>query len=92
MTNLFWGLLAIALLLALALAAFVQLADDAPALRAAQAVGWHDAHVVERGIVTIRCADDDATYFVVEGFAAQGNRVRATVCCGWMKACTLRVQ
>ena len=60
------------------------------ATRVLEAQGFDDIHLEGAEVVFSRCSDSDS---FSRGFRAKNSRgveVRGVVCCGWLKACTVR--
>jgi len=76
------------LLCSIFLSACMGRVDDATAIRVAEANGLHDVKVGDYAMMSCGRGDDYRSHFTATN--AEGRRVAGTICCGWMKDCTVR--
>lgn len=64
--------------------------DDGPGLEAARKAGFTDVTLIESGTLTYECGEHDFSYYHMKGKNVRGEEVPFLVCCGALKACTVR--
>lgn len=63
-------------------------ASDSTVIGAAESAGLHD--VKPTGLALMSCAKGDTFRSHFTAKTSDGKPVRGTVCCGWLKDCTVR--
>ncbi len=67
--------------------------DEGKALRAVKDDGYTDASITDRHVIVpgmFGCDDKDSVGFDVKATNVNGTKVKLIVCCGLIKACTIR--
>lgn len=62
--------------------------DNATAIAVAEANGLHDVKVGDYAMMDCGRGDEFRSHFTAKN--AEGRPVQGTICCGWMKDCTVR--